>query len=105
MAGGVPRFVPMRAPAGATTAAEWTLDFKVCLNGVLPPAPLSTITSSACVAVMLQELDRAVGPRTKAILINTPHNPLGKIFTRDELTQIAGQARSCPCLSTLSVRR
>ena len=32
---------------------------------------------------------RAITPRTKMILVNTPHNPVGKVFTRDELQQIA----------------
>ena len=28
---------------------------------------------------------RAITPRTRAILINTPHNPIGKVYSRDEL--------------------
>jgi aminotransferase len=36
-----------------------------------------------------EELRRAFSPQTKAIIINTPHNPTGKVFTRDELTFIA----------------
>ena len=36
------------------------------------------------------QLRRAFGPRTKAIIINTPNNPTGKVFTCDELTFIAG---------------
>jgi N-succinyldiaminopimelate aminotransferase len=35
------------------------------------------------------ELIGAVSERTKIILVNTPHNPTGKVFTRDELTVIA----------------
>src|ERR1700683_4057425 len=35
------------------------------------------------------ELEAAFGPRTKAIVINTPHNPSGKVFTRSELETIA----------------
>lgn len=35
------------------------------------------------------ELRRAFTPRTRAILINTPHNPTGKVFSRDELATIA----------------
>ncbi len=31
------------------------------------------------------ELTRAFGPRTKAIIVNTPNNPTGKVFTREEL--------------------
>jgi aspartate/methionine/tyrosine aminotransferase len=36
-----------------------------------------------------KELRAAFGPRTRAILVNTPHNPTGKVFTRDELLLIA----------------
>jgi aminotransferase len=32
-----------------------------------------------------QELAAAFGPRTKAIIVNTPNNPTGKVFSRDEL--------------------
>ena len=35
------------------------------------------------------ELRRAFSPRTKAIIVNTPNNPTGKIFSREELTFIA----------------
>jgi aspartate/methionine/tyrosine aminotransferase len=30
-----------------------------------------------------------IGPRTKAIIVNTPHNPTGKVFSREELGAIA----------------
>ncbi len=36
------------------------------------------------------ELRRAVTPRTKAILVNSPHNPCGTVFTEEELRLIAG---------------
>jgi aspartate/methionine/tyrosine aminotransferase len=35
------------------------------------------------------ELASAFGPRTRAIVIGTPHNPTGKVFTREELKLIA----------------
>jgi len=35
------------------------------------------------------EVRKAFGPRTKAIIVNTPNNPTGRVFTRDELTFIA----------------
>ncbi|MGH2418597.1 MAG: aminotransferase class I/II-fold pyridoxal phosphate-dependent enzyme, partial [Candidatus Limnocylindria bacterium] len=35
----------------------------------------------------------AFGPRTRAIILNTPHNPTGKVFSRDELELIAGLAQ------------
>jgi aspartate/methionine/tyrosine aminotransferase len=35
------------------------------------------------------ELRRAFGPRTRAIIVNSPNNPTGRVFRRDELQQIA----------------
>jgi aspartate/methionine/tyrosine aminotransferase len=35
------------------------------------------------------ELGAAFGPRTRAIIVNTPNNPTGKVFRRDELDVIA----------------
>ncbi len=35
------------------------------------------------------ELRAAFSPRTKAIVVNSPHNPTGKVFSREELVQIA----------------
>jgi aspartate/methionine/tyrosine aminotransferase len=39
------------------------------------------------------ELARAFGPRTRAVIVNSPHNPTGKVFGRDELEVIAEQCR------------
>ncbi len=33
-----------------------------------------------------------IGPRTRAIIVNTPHNPTGRVFTETELTSVAGLA-------------
>ncbi|WP_413774988.1 pyridoxal phosphate-dependent aminotransferase [Actinocorallia sp. A-T 12471] len=35
------------------------------------------------------ELRKAVTPRTRAVLVNSPHNPCGTVFTREELSAIA----------------
>ncbi len=67
MAGGTPVYVPLRAPAGASTAGAWTLD--------------------------LDELARAFSPRTRLLILNTPHNPVGKVFTQEELQAIAELVR------------
>ncbi|AGJ55864.1 MULTISPECIES: pyridoxal phosphate-dependent aminotransferase [Streptomyces] len=37
----------------------------------------------------LDELRAAVTPRTRLILLNTPHNPTGTVLTRDELAAVA----------------
>jgi aminotransferase len=56
-----PLLVPLAAPI--TPDADWTLD--------------------------LDALKAALTPRTKALLINTPSNPCGKIFTRHELEALS----------------
>jgi N-succinyldiaminopimelate aminotransferase len=40
----------------------------------------------------LDELAKAITPRTRLILLNSPHNPTGAVFTRDELAAIAALA-------------
>jgi kynurenine aminotransferase len=66
MAGGKLVFVPLcQPPNGAaeeTSSADWTLDPK--------------------------ELEKATSPKTKMLVLNTPHNPIGKIFSRKELQAI-----------------
>jgi len=57
LSGATPRFVKMKPPASENDV--WSYD----------PA----------------ELAAAFGPKTKAIILNTPNNPTGKIFTRAEL--------------------
>src|SRR5206468_130973 len=60
LSGARPRFVKLRPPE--STNGEWTFDER--------------------------ELCRAFGPRTRAIVLNTPNNPTGKVFTRAELELI-----------------
>jgi N-succinyldiaminopimelate aminotransferase len=62
MAGGVPHYVPLRAPA--EPGGDWTYD----------PG----------------ELAAAFNDRTRLLILNTPHNPTGKVFTPAELSHIAG---------------
>ncbi len=40
----------------------------------------------------LAQLRAAITPRTRLILLNSPHNPTGAVFSRGELTQIAALA-------------
>ncbi|MCB0022457.1 MAG: aminotransferase class I/II-fold pyridoxal phosphate-dependent enzyme [Caldilinea sp.] len=75
MAGGTPVYVPLRGPMYSTSAAEWVLD--------------------------MDELAAAVTPRTKLIMLNTPLNPLGKVYSRGELEALAAfvQAHNLTVLS------
>ena len=67
--------VPLRAD-WAETAADWKLD--------------------------LDELDDALTERTKLLVLNTPHNPTGKVFSREELEGIAEVVKRYPRLLVLS---
>ncbi|MFD5076489.1 aminotransferase class I/II-fold pyridoxal phosphate-dependent enzyme [Streptomyces sp. NPDC058371] len=40
-------------------------------------------------ALDLEALRAAVGPRARVLLLNSPHNPTGKVFTPEELADIA----------------
>ena len=52
---------------------------------VLVPVPLLAETGFR---PDLAAIERAIGPRTKAILINTPNNPTGAVFTADEIRRL-----------------
>jgi aspartate/methionine/tyrosine aminotransferase len=47
-----------------------------------------------------RELSAAFGARTRAILVNTPHNPTGKVFTRGEIEVIS---RLCQKWNTIAI--
>jgi len=46
-----------------------------------------------------EELRRAFSPRTKAIVVNSPNNPTGKVFQREEMEFIAGLCREFDALA------
>lgn len=39
-----------------------------------------------------EELEAAISPKTKMLIINNPHNPTGKMFTDEEINQLADLA-------------
>jgi aspartate/methionine/tyrosine aminotransferase len=45
------------------------------------------------------ELRRAFSPKTKAVILNSPNNPTGKVFTRGELELIAGLCQEFDALA------
>jgi len=45
------------------------------------------------------ELRAAFGPKTKAVVVNTPHNPTGKVFSRQELSEIAELCQKWDCFA------
>ena len=42
-----------------------------------------------CFDLDLDAIEAAISPRTRAIIINTPHNPTGKIYSRETLAALA----------------
>ena len=47
----------------------------------------------------LADLEKAFGPKTKAVLLNSPLNPAGKVFSRDELGHIARLVEKHDCIA------
>ena len=41
----------------------------------------------------LDALEQAITEKTKAVVINTPNNPVGTVYTRETLEGLAGRAR------------
>ncbi|MFE7616103.1 pyridoxal phosphate-dependent aminotransferase [Streptomyces sp. NPDC057496] len=56
------------------------------------PVTLRPEPSTRTYRLDLDELRAAVTPRTRLILLNTPHNPTGTVLTREELGAIAALA-------------
>jgi aminotransferase len=48
-------------------------------------------------SIDFDELRAAFGPRTRAVVLNSPHNPTGKVFSRAELGQIAALCQEFDC--------
>lgn len=62
---------------------------KVVYVPLHPPKDAATRTSSSLEwTVDIEEFKAAITPRTKMIVLNSPQNPTGKVFTREELLEI-----------------
>jgi aminotransferase len=46
-----------------------------------------------------RELEAAFSPKTRAVILNTPNNPTGKVFSREELEAVAALCRRYDCLA------
>jgi kynurenine aminotransferase len=62
---------------------------KVVYVPMHPPASCATTTSSASEwTIDMKRFEAAVNQRTRMVVLNSPHNPLGKIYSREELQAI-----------------
>jgi aspartate aminotransferase len=59
------------------------------------PVPVS-LRESRNFSFDLDELKRKINPKTKLLILNTPHNPTGGILTREDLDAIAALLRAHP---------
>jgi len=37
----------------------------------------------------LSAIEKAIGPKTRLVIVNTPHNPTGRIYDRDTLKALS----------------
>ena len=51
--------------------------------------PVSVPIDRTSLDLDLPAIEGAITPRTRAIIVNTPHNPTGKIFPRETLDELA----------------
>ncbi len=59
-----------------------------CANGVKVVPIVSTIDSNFSLPP-IEEFEKLIGPKTKAILICNPGNPTGYLYTKEEIEQLA----------------
>src|SRR5690349_22354488 len=60
------------------------------------------ITQANDFRVDLDELERLVSPRTRLLILNSPANPTGGVFTRDDVERVAALVLRHPDLTVLA---
>jgi N-succinyldiaminopimelate aminotransferase len=80
-------FEPYYDSYAATVALAGAVQRPVALRPCRRPDPDEQVARSAF-AFDPDELRAAFSERTKVVLVNTPHNPTGAVFTADQLAQI-----------------
>lgn len=74
MAGGLPKYVPLRVTGHLDSG--WVLDFEL--------------------------LEASITDRTRVLVLNSPHNPTGKVFNEAEMLKIADLVERWPKLTVVS---
>lgn len=77
IAGGIPKFIPLRSSPEEKTANKYfNLDF--------------------------DELEAAITDKTKVMILNSPHNPTGKMFNMEEMQKLADIVSRHPQLTIIA---
>eukprot|EP00931_Biecheleriopsis_adriatica_P027977 TRINITY_DN16735_c0_g2_i1.p1 TRINITY_DN16735_c0_g2~~TRINITY_DN16735_c0_g2_i1.p1 ORF type:complete len:755 (-),score=122.16 TRINITY_DN16735_c0_g2_i1:173-2437(-) len=72
------------------------------LNAEFCSVPLRFDADKHCFELDSEALAAALGPKTAALIVNTPHNPTGKAFEENELRAIADIVRQHPHILVIS---
>lgn len=59
--------------------------------------PIPVTLEAPHFSITNEDLEKAINKNTKLIILNNPHNPSGKVFTREELALIADIASKYDC--------
>jgi N-succinyldiaminopimelate aminotransferase len=112
--------LPIEAASGVVVTSGATEAIAACLMALLNPGdevvlieplydtylPIVRLLGATAKLVRLEPPDWALprealaaafGPRTKVLLLNTPMNPTGKVFTHEELAFLAGLVEAHDC--------
>ena len=76
LVGAIPKFVRLGAPS-SNSDDHWAIDFEA--------------------------LEKSISPKTRVLILNSPHNPTGKVFTRSEMEALASIVRKHPHITGISL--
>jgi len=63
-------------------------------KGSFKPVPLKQVGDSW--KLDIEAFKSLITPKTRCLLLNTPHNPTGKVFSREELEEISEVLKAHP---------
>lgn len=84
MAKGTPKFVPLRTKEDDNDSSS------------------DSMTANEKFVLDFDELENAISDKTKVLILNTPHNPTGKMFSMEEMEKIAAIIQRHPQVTVIS---
>lgn len=85
MCGATPKYIPLRTRPDSPVVDDASAAF-----------------DSDQLYIDIAELEGLITSQTKLLILNSPHNPTGKVFSRDEMEEIAEVVRKHPSLAVIS---